>query len=189
MDPLPHDSPRSSQVEPLACCCNALRLIGGTTRSGFPKEWDGRCRCFTFDCCGRLCVSTIALCNQRFTASPKDRQIASTSRTPSARRRLYGLSPCPSAEPVAADSEEDGESSLLLMSHSEIGPPIIPPATRPKVAKAIPTSSAFSNPAAVASCPHAMAVPCPPANDTLPAKSPYPGWAPNALASKTPVAF
>ncbi len=59
----------------------------------------------------------------------------------------------------------------------------------PKVAKARPSPKAPSNPALAASLPHAIAVPCPPAKEMLPANKPAAGWASKPNASNTPVAF
>ena len=62
--------------------------------------------------------------------------------------------------------------SIRRTSHSPTGPPMIPPAIRPTVANAMPTSRAAFRPAFSATSPQAIAVPKPPASETLPPNRP-----------------
>ena len=82
-----------------------------------------------------------------------------------------------------------GLRCILLMRRRATGPPMRPPATRPKVAQAMPMSVALARPIFSRSGPQPAAVPCPPVMVMEPATRPSSGFWSSATASPTPTAF
>ena len=77
----------------------------------------------------------------------------------------------------------------FAISLSPTGPPIIEPATRPKVAAAIDTVRPASSPYLCSSGPKAADVPWPPVRGIEPAAIPSKGDSPKSCAIPTPIPF
>ena len=131
---------------------------------------------------------TPACASQPCPTFPKPMHIASSQRASRTPSRLTGptfsvvcgLVVCASASPSPW-------SPLRMIKSRAMGPPTMPPAMSPIVAQAKPSTVAPSSPCSCATLPQVIDVPCPPANEILPAISPYAGCCPNRSATRTPV--